>query len=165
MLTAIHDTRSSPTDLDKQDSALNCAIHTLLAQRKAASASDTAENLPPRRHRKLGRAPSNPSSLGAASFTRAYSESCPQSEDDLLDAEKPVQPEEPQTINPSQTLTYEDPDALAAREKLLKKMGKDSWSDDDQPSAGTRVQSVGTVRDFTASGLQERSTRRKTRKQ
>lgn len=165
VLTAIHDTRSSPTDLDKQDSALNCAIHTLLAQRKAASASDTAEKLPPRRHRKLGRAPSNPSSLGAASFTRAYSESCPQSEDDLLDAEKPVQPEEPQTINPSQTLTYEDPDALAAREKLLKKMGKDSWSDDDQPSAGTRVQSVGTVRNFTASGLQERSTRRKTRKQ
>ncbi|KAB8360582.1 hypothetical protein FH972_024322 [Carpinus fangiana] len=146
-----------------QNTVLNSAIAHLLAQRKGKS---TAESQRPtdRRQRKLGRAQSNPSSIQSAlSRTLSHPQHATHDTPDDDDIDRPparAADEQLQLQQPSQSLTYEDPEAMAAREKLMRRMGGAAWHEDDETRGRTKVESIGVVKDFSLAGEEKRSGRR-----
>lgn len=142
----------APPPIDK----IHDAIAHIQARRKEASHSDAAP-APSRRYRPLGRAISNPSSLGgggAQSFASSEISMRPpdvdEDEDDLMPIRR--NKDVPSMFRPSQALTYEHEDALAAREKLLKHSGAKTGVDGALDGVGAgrgmqRVESIGLARD------------------
>lgn len=160
-----------------QNTPLNSAIAQLLAQRKLRRAKSTTgasagttqamaanADSQPRRQRKLGRAASNPSSVASAlsrqhsaSQRPAYIVDDDAVDEDLRRAAADAVPE------PSQRLTYEDPEALAARERVMKRMGAGAaeWRAQLEGADGRqRVESIGVVKDYSLAGEERRGPRR-----
>jgi len=68
------------------------------------------------------------------------------------------------SFRPSQALTYEDPEAMAARERLMKRMGLGMDAVLDRAGGMTRVESIGVVRDAVGGSGEERARRRAARR-
>ncbi|KAF2238856.1 hypothetical protein EV356DRAFT_528752 [Viridothelium virens] len=159
-------TRNSGEQLSKSDSSLKpesgCdklgpAITELLAQKQSSRPSSASENpTKDRKKRTLGRAASGPTNPSSESLGRSYSlganENGISQGLDVLDA-----PPRIETIEPSQALTYEDPDVQEQREKMIKRLGGKV-----QEASGSTVQSVGSVKDLVLeeSGVGRRVRRR-----
>lgn len=134
---------SPASEVDK----INDAIAHIQARKLERSRSDI-DATKSRRHRPLGRAVSNPSSLGAGvtsfagssgSLQRALDEA--EEEDDLAPVSRGK--DMPTMFRPSQALSYENEESAAAREKLSKQSGvalRDT-------SGMKRVESIGVARD------------------
>ena len=139
-----------------------------------------------RRHRPLGRAISNPSSLGGGSgptLDPAGSRPVPASRNEEGIAEEREQSDKPRplhskhsesfTFHPSQALTYEMEESAKTREMLTERMGlggsdERMRQDDDRDTRGgmQRVESIGKVKDLVpaAAGAAEGAGRRRQRR-
>ncbi|KAL9096996.1 MAG: hypothetical protein Q9165_000960 [Trypethelium subeluteriae] len=139
------------------DDKLGSAITELLAQKQSSRPSSASENpIKDRKKRALGRAASGPTNLSSESLSRSYSLGASGNGNsqglDMLDA-----PPRIEKIEPSQALTYEDPDVQEQRAKMIKRLGGKV-----QEASGNTVQSVGSVKDLVLeeSGVGRRVRRR-----
>lgn len=163
-----------------QSNGLHEAIEHLLAQKRAAVAAAAAStSFDPlaaaakasRSRRKLGRAPSDTDSIraGAGSLSRNASIDAPLvvgsiPEDEAYEDIAQAQPGQRETylFRPSQALSYEDPEALAAREKLLKRMGLASYDEEENLKGMTKVESIGIIKNVGRAGGADSGSRRRT---
>jgi len=169
-------------DPSPQSNGLNEAIEHLLAQKRAAVAAAAAStSLDPlvsttkatRSRRKLGRAPSDTDSIRArgSALSRNASIDAPVvvgsiPEDAPYGDMAQAQPGQRETylFRPSQALSYEDPEALAAREKLMKRMGLASYGEEENLNGMTKVERIGIIKNVgraADNGTRRRTTRRR----
>lgn len=144
----------------KQTELVKDAIATLQRQKKDASSASVEESFGKARKRQLGRAPSNPSSLG--SRTHAASEPLPtQAAADDEDLGLPAMGKglSGSVFRPSQTLTYENEQSAAAREQLMRRMGSRSSPGGADGRGMKRVESIGVATD-ARSGARKGTRRR-----
>lgn len=143
--------QTAPTAPAQPPQDLAADLASLLSRR--ASRTDSAKAAPPQRRKSkpLGRALSNMSSRGSLISADSRGGICPFQEEESehsFDGDRARQ-QEPQP--PSTQLEYGQPEAEEARAKVSKSMGT-VFADE---SAGTRVASLGTVKDtdFTRTGV------------
>ena len=123
------------------------ATSDAIAQLRAhihSTGAGTSQNSPQhRRHRKLGRAPSNPSSIGSHpnSVQPPTIPEVPQYEDD---EDYDSRPKKREAFMPSQALMYEHEESKLVREQLLRRTASDGFLEDDGMK---RVESIGVVKD------------------
>ena len=162
--TATDMSSRSPTQTQKI-AVMNSAIshlHARMAANRSLSApskdTEDAAAAQPRR-RQLGRAATT-SGLNRTASEHATRES----DKDTLDWHKhDLKEGDGFQFRPSQTLSYEAPDAKAARQKLLERIGLPGDDLEHDEGGGTRVESVGVVRDAGTAVAGGGSRRRLTR--
>jgi DNA replication regulator DPB11 len=125
----------------------------------AASVPDTTIPAPIipllRKHRTLGRAPSNPSSLsrnisGASNGSTTSLPALREQQDDLdaLLHEQSSHDPDAGLFRPSQALSYEDPDAVASRKRVLASLGEEGKGEEAMGDGlKRRVEDIGVVKD------------------
>ena len=133
------DAPSKPSDTQQSRDFLNDAIAHLRAQKQSVLDSDRTPQH--RRHRTLGRAPSNPSSLGSRqnSMTKVPSQVEEDDEEQVLKKKKELP-------MPSQALMYEREESKIVREQLMR---SGQAVEVDDANGLKRVESIGKVRDAT----------------
>lgn len=189
---------SGPLNQEQPSFSLNSTIATLIAHKQKANSSrpssaTTVSTIEvPRRHRPLGRAPSNGTpGLGTLGNSSEHPEGR-QSGKERGDRETPMADDEfdlpPQHggdqelfkkgFAPSQALSYEDPEGAAVRERLMRRArgGGGEWDEDAKggPERGgwdadgerrmTRVEGIGRVTDSRAGAAEDSGRRRVMRK-
>lgn len=161
------DLQALPQAREKENDLQN-AIAQIFAQKKPTNAVNghTSEDATQsnRRHRPLGRAPSNPSSLGHSVLSRTNSSALAPSYtidgDSFNDDTRHYM--NAHTFQPSQALTYENPEAAATMEKLRRRMGLESDDASNMKEGGRRkVKGIGKVKDLSVTGGERRTRRRK----
>lgn len=149
------ETANPPSPAESQQNDLNSAIEHLLAQKRAAAAAAAphtsraseaaaATTHAARRHRKLGRAFSD---THPAALSRAPSAAV--AEDSFESASRQEQADSCM-FKPSQALSYEDPEARRAREKLMERMGVVEMFEDASRDGLTKVESIGIIKEATS---------------
>ena len=148
--------QDNANEQDKRQESKKDMVETLAhlkAQQRDRSRAQSSD-APTFRRRPLGRAPSNPSSLGTnrTLTSRPGSGNGPTAAegDHNEDGEDREKAPSASAMQPSQALGYEDEESAAAREKIMARMGLDGNFDrgpGDQ-SRLQRVQGIGTVKDL-----------------
>lgn len=145
--------QQKPSGTQQSRDALNDAIAHLRAHKNSTTNPDGSPRH--RRHRPLGRAPSNPSSLGS----RQHSMNTMPTPHDEDDEDDTVIKEKAAPL-PSQALMYEHAESKLVRETLMR---SGSGIDAVESDGLKRVESVGTVKDI-ASVSKTKTTHVQTRK-
>ena len=138
-----------------EEDRLGPAITELLAQKQSSRPSSASENtIRDRKKRTLGRAHSGPLTTSSETLSKSYSfgtnnDKAISQELDILDAAPPRM----ETVIPSQSLTYEDPDMQKQRDEMIRRLGGKI-----QEVRSNTVQPVGSVKDlvFEADGIGRR---------
>ena len=134
-----------PTETQQSRAALSDAIAQLRAHKRTISNSDHSPKN--RRHRPLGRATSNPSSIG--SRQDSLQQPPDPFEDEGFDDGFDTRRKKEEIPMPSQALGYEHEESKLMRERLL---NKDASWDGEEENGLRRVESVGKVKDGTIAG-------------
>ncbi|KAL9051998.1 MAG: hypothetical protein Q9162_005663 [Coniocarpon cinnabarinum] len=128
----------------EQQDAIAHAIDHLRAHAHSNSMAASESSPHTRRHRKLGRAQSNPSSIGSRTNSvqlQPHADGIFEEDEDEIFSESRRKREE---YMPSQALLYEHEESKLAREKLLRRTITDGSVDED---GMRRVESIGRVTD------------------